>query len=880
MKRPFSYLRRRPYTVSSEVDEELDAHIEMTAKSLQASGWSRDAARREALRRFGDLQGTRQYCRQQGHAKERRMQRTLWFDDLRQDMRVSVRNLLRAPGLALTIIITVGVGIGSTTAMFAIIHATLIRPLPYEDAGRLVRIYTDAPPNKWPFSVADYLALQEQQTRFERVGGYQERPMTFTDGDTAERLNGRIVSWTLFDVLKLHPAIGRSFNAADGRPGAAPAVVVSHGFWSQRLGARRDAVGASVRLDGIDHEVVGVLPDRVGPLENGRDVFVAAQWSTPPRKGPFGITIVARLRADANHAEAAQELRQINRRMFPIWKASYQDERATWSMMDLKTHVLGDVGTVLVLALVAVGLAWSIACANAANLLIARLTGRQRELAVRAALGASRGRVLRYLFAESGVLALGAALLGGAIAWAAVGLLRNGGSDYIPRTQELVLGGPVLWFLAVATAASALMFGLVPSLFGTRAPVAESLRALGRSSTGGPVVRRLRRGLVAAQFAVATPLLIVAGLLAASLSQLGRVDLGFDARNLVTGLVALPEAQYRDPGRIAAFWVELQRRLEALPEVAAVAFAVGRPPNDVPIVNNFDLEASPTPPGQSQPTAPWLAVTPDYFRLLRLTLEQGRLFDDGEAQERSDPVVVVDRAWARRYFPRGGAVGARFHEGGCAACPWLTVVGVVGDVKYVGLDKPDEGTIYSVLRGSRPVRYVLVRTREEPTAALGAIRTALRQLDSSVPLSRVATIEDLVARSLQLPRSISLIVGVFAIVALLLSIVGIYSMMAHYVQQHAKDISIRMALGGRPADVLRLIVGQGMAVVAGGVVVGLITAFALTRLIARLLFGVGATDVSTFAGAALLMLMIALIACVKPARQAVTTQPAAVLRSE
>jgi ABC-type antimicrobial peptide transport system permease subunit len=210
----------------------------------------------------------------------------------------------------------------------------------------------------------------------------------------------------------------------------------------------------------------------------------------------------------------------------------------------------------------------------------------------------------------------------------------------------------------------------------------------------------------------------------------------------------------------------------------------------------------------------------------------------------------------------------------------LTVVGVVGDVKYVGLDKPDEGTIYSVLRGSRPVRYVLVRTREEPTAALGAIRTALRQLDSSVPLSRVATIEDLVARSLQLPRSISLIVGVFAIVALLLSIVGIYSMMAHYVQQHAKDISIRMALGGRPADVLRLIVGQGMAVVAGGVVVGLITAFALTRLIARLLFGVGATDVSTFAGAALLMLMIALIACVKPARQAVTTQPAAVLRSE
>jgi putative ABC transport system permease protein len=880
VKRPFWYLRRRSDVVSSEVDEELAAHLDMMTKALEARGWSRDAARSEALRRFGDLQATRRYCQQQDRAKEQRMERRLWFDDLRQDIRVCVRNLLRVPGLALTIVITVGIGIGATTAMFAIIHATLIRPLPYEDSGRLVRIYTDSPPNKWPFSVADYLTLQEQQTRFANVGGYVEQPMTFTDGSTAERLNGRVVSWTLFDVLKLHPGMGRSFNEADGRPGAPPVVIVSHGFWSQRLGGRPDALGKAVRLGGVDYRLVGVLPERTGPLENGRQLFVAAQWSTPPRKGPFSITLIARLRSEADRAAAVQELRQINRRMFPIWRTSYQDERATWGMVDLKTHVLGEVGSVLLLALAAVALAWSIACANAANLLIARVAGRQRELAVRSALGASRGRVLRYLFAESSVLAVGAALLGGAIAWTAIAVLRSVALDYVPRSQELALDGPVRWVLAATTAASALMFGLVPSLFGTRAPVAESLKTLGRSSTGSPASHRLRRGLVAAQFAIATPLLIVAGLLAGSLSQLGRVDLGFDDRNLVTGLVALPPAQYREPGRVAAFWTEFQRRLEALPGVAAVAFADGRPPNEVNMVNNFDLEASPTPAGQSQPTAPWVAATPDYFRLLGLTLVQGRLLDERDAQENSDPAVVVDRAWAERYFPQGSAVGARFHEGGCTSCPWLRVVGVVSNVKYVGLDKPDDGTVYWPLTGSRPFRYLIVRTREEPTAALGTIRTVLRHLDPSVPLSRAATIDDLVARSLQLPRSISLIVGAFAIVALVLSIVGIYGVMAHYVQQHAKDISIRVVLGGRPADVLRLIVGRGMAVVVGGVTLGLFAAFAMTRLIATLLFGIGATDAATFAGAALLMLATALVACVKPARRAVTAPPAAVLRME
>jgi putative ABC transport system permease protein len=878
-RRPFWYLRRRSEEVASEIDEELAGHLDMKVEELRSRGWSPEDARCEAIRQFGDLEGTRQYCRQQDHSKERRMQGGLLLDDLTQDLRICVRTLLRTPGLAMTVVMTVGLGIGATTAMFGVINATLIRPLPYEHADRLVRIYTDSPPNKWPLSVADYLTLESQRTRFDQVAGYVERPMSFSDGSVAERVSGRTVTWTYFALLGLRPALGRSFNEADGRPGAPRAVIVSHGFWSRQLAGRADVVGKPVRLDGADYTVVGVLPERVGPLESGREFFIAAQWTAPPRKGPFPITTLARLR-DSNRAAAAQELRAINRRMFPIWKASYQDERATWSMMALKTHVVGDVGTILGVALGAVGLVWLIACANAMNLLVARVATRRQELAVRAALGASRGRVTRYLLVESCVLAIGAAIVGVSLAWAIVGLVRDLAGDFLPRVVELALDGPVLWFLAGVTTVSGLLFGVVPALFGSQGPIAESLRTLGRAATGSPGVRRVRWALAAGQFAVATPLLIVAGLLAVSLSQLGRVDLGFERHNVVTGQVALPPAQYQDPARVAAFWTELRRRLERLPGVIGVAFADGRPPNEVLMVNNFDLETAPTPPGRSQPATPWVATTPDYFELLGLALLQGRLFDERDMLDASDRVVVVDQAWARRFFPNGNAVGARFHEGGCTTCPWLTVIGVVSTVKYAGLDSPDEGTVYWALTPSRNSRFVVFKTSADPAIVVPSVREAIRQVDPAVPLARVATVDDLVTRSLQLPRSVSLVVGIFAVVAVLLSIVGIYSVMAHYVQQHSKDISIRLALGGSRGEVLRLIVGQGMRVVVVGVVVGLLTALVLTRLIARLLFEIAPVDIFTFGAVAALMLGVALIACLTPARRAIGVQPAAVLRAE
>lgn len=800
-------------------------------------------------------------------------------DHLAQDLRICLRALRRAPVMTLTIVGTVGLGIGATATIFGAVDAALLRPLPYPEPDRLVRIYTDSPPNRFRFSVADYQALEAQQTHFEQIAAYTDRAMAFSDGTTAERLRGREVSWTYFAVLGIGPTIGRTFQESDGRPGSPRAAIVSHGFWERRLGARADAIGTPIRLDGRDHEVIGVLPPTVGPLEQAQDFFVPAQWETPRRKGPFLWTVVARFRHGADRASAADELRAINRRIFPIWQASYQDSRATWSMIDLKAHVVGDVGAIAGLALAAVGLVWLIACANASNLLIARVTGRRRELAIRAALGASRGRIVRHLLLESSLLAIGAATVGAALAWIGTGIMRDFGAGYFPRTHEIALFGSMPWLLLVLTAASALLFGLIPAAHGTGGQMDEALRS-GRSSTGTLAARRLRRVLVATQFAFATPLLIVAALLLTSLTELGRVDLGFDSRNLLSGSISLPAPQYPEPERAEAFWDELQRRIEAHPGISGVAFADGRPPDGVGNFNNFDLETYPTPGGQSQPVAPWVSVTPEYFGLLGLTLLEGRLLDERDAERPDLEAIVVDRAWARRFFPNSSAVGKRLREGGCTTCPWTTVVGVVSEVKYAGLDRPDEGTVYWPMPPGSRTRYVLLRTSITPDAALPGVRQVIRQLDPSLPFSNAATMDELVARSLQRPRSLSLLVGSLATVALLLSIVGIYGVMAFYVQQHAKDIGIRVALGGSPGDVLRLVVGQGMKVVAGGMIVGVAAALFLTRLMSSLLFGVGTADVVTFAVVITLLSVVSLAACLVPARRAVGVQPAVVLRSD
>ena len=329
--RPFWYLRRKPEAVASEIDAELRVHLEMRVEELTAGGMTAEDARSEALRQFGDVEKTREYCRREDERREDRVQLTLMLQDFAQDARIAIRSLLRTPVLALMIVLTIGLGIGATTAIFCAVDATLLRPLPYADPGRLVRIYTDTPPFVFRFSAADYLALTAQQTQFERVAAYTGRTLTFSDGQSSDLVPGKMVSWAYFDVLGVRPALGRGFTEADGKEGAPRAVIVSHAFWQQRLGGRPDALGQPVRLDGADFMLAGVLPRKVGPLEHGQEWFAVQQFKTPSRRGPFPFTVIARLRPGATPAAAAAELRAIDKRIFPLWKSSYQDDKATWA---------------------------------------------------------------------------------------------------------------------------------------------------------------------------------------------------------------------------------------------------------------------------------------------------------------------------------------------------------------------------------------------------------------------------------------------------------------------------------------------------------------------------------------------------------------------
>jgi predicted permease len=802
--------------------------------------------------------------------------------DFLQDVRIAVRSLLRAPVLTLTIIVSVGLGLGATVAIFSAVNAALLRPLPYSQPENLVRIYTDTPPFKFRFSAVDYLAFTEQQTHFERHATFTDRSVSFVNGDAAELLRARVVSWAFFSVLGLRPAIGRDFNEQDGKPGSPQVAIADHAFWQQRLGGRPDAIGRPVVLDGAAYTLVGVMPPAAGPLERRFDAFLIQQFTPPTRKGPFFYSVIARLPDGADRRTATDELHAINRALFLIWKASYQDDKSTWNIEDLKTNLVGRVGTMASLALAAVALVWLIACANASNLMIARVTSRRQELAVRAALGASRGRVVRYLLAESCVLATGSAALGMGVSWAGMRLLQTQGAAYFPRTQEITVDGSTMWLTVGLAVSSALIFGLVPGLHATTGSVDAALRA-GRTTTAGAGARRLRRGLVAAQFAIATPLLVMAVLLLTSLDRLRHVDLGFDPQRLLTASIRLPASQYGDAERANLFWQALEDRIAALPGVAAVAFSEGLPPNNVNNRNNFDLEQHPTPSGQSQPVTPWVSVTPPYIATVGLALLEGRLLDlrDSEQQTRQQAVlsVMVDRAWVRRFFPAESAVGKRFREGGCTTCPWTTVVGVVSTAKYSGLDQPDEGTIYWPLSGGG-ARFIVIRTHADPLTIADSVRQAVRESEPLATLSSVATMTDLVDQSLLRPQSLSLLVTSFAIVALLLSAIGIYGVMGYYVQQHLKEVGIRIALGGRRSDVARLVIGQGMAVVGVGIVFGLLFALGATRLMSSLLFRVGASDPTAYISVGTALFAVALLACAVPAIRAMRLQPAMVLRNE
>jgi predicted permease len=792
------------------------------------------------------------------------------------DLKHSVHSLRRAPGLAATIVVTVGLGLGATAAMVTVIHAVVVRPLPYPDQEALIWLYWDRPPYQNPLSVADYRAIDEQQTMLSHLAGYATNTVTVTGGAAPTRVTARSVTWAYFSTLGLVPAQGRLFDKSDDEPGRT-IVVLSQDFWKTECGADPSIVGRVIPIDGVGHTVVGVLAGDPGPAARGVAIFRPVHWNPPPRRGPFFIRAIARLRPGVTEAMAHDELRAIYRRTFSSGPSSSQDANAGFALQDLKSRAVGDVTSRLVFVLAAVGCVLLIACANAVNLLLARAMHRERELTIRAALGASRRRILQYLATETALLTTGAAAIGLAVAASALQLIRVYGGDYIPRIDEIRLAGPAIAWLSLLSVGSAIVMGVVPALHSAGLAGHRQLQSGGRSVTDSPAARRVRRVLVAVEFAIATPLIVAAVLVLTTLERLREVPVGIDTSQVLTASIALPEGAYPDAAAMRGFWSRALERLATIPGVAAVAFADGRPPRELEQENDINLEDHPTPEGKNQPTSPWVGATPGLFKTVGLTLQEGRLLDDRDFQPNAPDVVVVDRAWAARFFPNETVLGRRFHSGGCNTCDWTTVVGVVGTVKYLGLDAPDQGTVYWPLRDGDRNRYVLLRSTH-PAALMEPLRQAFRELDPSLALTGIATVDQLVTDSLTQPRYLSVLVATFGATALALSLVGIYGVLTYFVQQHRRDIGIRLALGGDPFHVGRRVVGQGLAIVMIGVAFGLGTTFLTTRIISSALFGVSSTDPLTLVMVPSFLIVAALTACLIPAWRAAGVDPAEVLR--
>jgi predicted permease len=786
--------------------------------------------------------------------------------------------------LSAAIVLTVGVGIGGCTAIFAVIDALLLRPLPFPDADRLVWIHTDAPPNRFPLSVVDYQALEAQQTSFEAVAAFDRQVRTFTAPEVAERISVTAVTPGLFELFGVSPLSGRTASSEEGMPGGEATVMVTAGFASRFLGTGRadgaEALGRTIILDGTQVTVIGVLPQNFGPVGGDAEVFTTLRLEPPTRKGPFFLAVFGRIAPGTDRATAAAELRAINRRIFPLWAASYQDERATWGMMDLAEALRGSVSRLLFILMGAVGLLLLVATMNTANLLLARVGSRRRELAVRTALGASPRRMVSHLLLESALLAGGGVLVGLAASQGIIDLLPVVASSYIPRLDEVRLSGTVLGFAAFLALGSGLMFGLISALHGIGGDVAQDLRTGGRTATQSLRQQRYQRLLVAAQLTAAVPLLTGAGLLASSLVNLQRVDPGFDAQNLLTMRVSLSRGTYSDVEDRRQFWDQMLERLSTVPGVVSVGLASSRPPEELAITNNFDLEDRPTPPGQSQPVVPWVVADQGFFQTLGIPLLSGRMFDEVDITDSSPPVVLVDEAWARRFFPGEAAVGRRFRSGGATSGPWTTVVGVVGEVPYSGVGREGEGTVYQPGPSYLTDPFLNVRAAGDPARLMPLIREEIRRVDPTVPLTRIGTGETLISSSLAQSRHLTLVLLTFALVALLLAVIGLYGITANSVQRRRGEIAVRLALGGSPGAVLGHVVWQAMGLAVAGLVLGIAAAIALSRVLSSLLYEVSPNDPRTLAGVAVLLIFVSLVASALPGSRAARVDPTSALREE
>jgi putative ABC transport system permease protein len=874
MRRLIRNLRGAP-AMEHDMNDEMRFHVEMEAAELIARGVAPDEARRRALVAFGGV------TRFKEEGREARGVGPL--EDFARDLRFGARSLRRRPGFAAVVVLTLAIGIGGTTAIFGAVHGVLLAPLPYREPERIITVWTKDDvegDSQQDVAPANFLDWRARQRSFATLAAAQPYSMDYVGPDGPEHLGTWLVSEGFFETFGVRPLLGRTFVPEEYVAGRNNVAVIGEDVWRRRFNADRAIIGRQLVLDSIPRTIIGVMPRsfRFAPERQVWQPNVFDEGDKRLRRSTF-LTVVGRLAPGVTLQRAQSDLDAVSAQLTREYPRTNTGVSAR--LIPLPEQTVGHVRSALLVLMGAVGLVLLIACGNVAGLLLARAVQREREVAVRVALGAGRARILRQLGAESLVLAMAGGLAGLIVAFAGLAAIRALAPETLPRLDEIAIGPSVLAFALATTLGAAVIFGIAPAVHATPTDVREKLAASStRSGTGRPR-RRLQNGFVVVQFALALVLLVGAGLLVRSFISLLRVERGFDPQN-VLAVTVQSWSYYRAPDRRASFVRDATARLAALPGVQAAGMTSSLPFAE-PIGQNesgFEVEGRPPASPEQAESVRSAAVTSGYFASLRIPLKEGRHFAATDVANAA-PVAIVSDALVRRHWPNESPLGKRIKMTSAGGWILRTIVGVVADVRHGGLHEAPRPTVY-VPHAQAPTgaNAFVVRTTGDPLAALAQVRAAFRAVNPVMPLASTTTLETLLDDSLRERRFHLALLGAFATVALLLAALGVYGVMSHATSERTHEIGVRMALGAQAMDVLRMVMRQGGLLALAGGVGGVMGAVAVTRLLRGMLYGVTPLDPLAYVGAGALLLVAAALACYLPARRAARLDPVSALRVE
>ena len=858
-----------------DVDEELESYVGLLAEEKVQAGLDPRTAAREARVELGGKESVKEKIRQfrLGHS----------FDTLVQDIRYGVRMLRKNPGFTVVAVLTLALGIGANTAIFSVVNAVLLRPLPYEEPEELVRVYETWPARgefRREHSAPNFLDIREQVQSLEHFEAIAPATYVLTGEGPAERLSGAVLTGKFLALLSVSPIVGRDFNPEEVRPGGPRATLLSHAYWSRRFGADPSILGKNLMLDGDEYTVVGILPSDFYFPGIGADVWTsrAIPERNLNRRGWRYLHTFGRLKEGLELTQVQAEMETIAARLEKQYPGPNEGRGAR--VMPWREDLVGSARASLLMLLGMVGFILLIACANVAHIVLSRAIGRRKEIAVRAALGASRARLLAQVLVESVLLALFGGLAGLVVAVSGANLIVALSPGDLPRLSEFQIDASVLAFNLLVSLLAGILFGIVPAWQAFRVALFDPLREGHRWGAVGSTRHRLRSGLVVAEVALALVLVTGAGLMINSFLRLQNTTPGFQIQNLLTAKISLSMNQYENSAQWRTFFSEVLSRLKNLPGMELAAPSLPVPLSGDSIRLSFEAEGKQYSDPSEIPNVYWRSVSSDYFRVMRIPLSKGRYFTDLDREGQPD-VLIINETAARRFWPDEDPIGKRVTIGYNDIL--AEIVGVVGPVKHRGLDEEITPEMYSPFpQAPYYVMSVVVRTATgiDPTSVVPTIRSQVHAVDDDVPVHSVATMESMVYRSIAQPRFYTFLLGTFAAVALVLAMVGVYGVIAYSVSQRTHELGIRIALGARPRDIFRMVIGQGLGLAFLGVVLGLIGALALTRYLETWLFGITPTDPLTFAVVSTLLVGVALLACFFPARRATKVDPMVALRYE